>query len=272
MRRSVAFGVLCLWFVCGLARSAAADPKQGHLLVVGGNGTTDEIVSRAVVTAGGRDGLVVVFPQASEVETTGAESAAMWTKAGLGRALLPDPGDVEGTLDAIGKATFIWFPGGDQERLMKAIGHSGIPEAIRARYHGGALVGGTSAGAAVMSRLMITGDADLTSITAGRTVTAQGLGLWPEVIVDQHFLKRQRNNRLISVVLDHPDLVGVGIDETTAVFVTGQSFEVLGRNSVVVLDARKARVEAVPKGELAAGRGLKLAVLRAGMKYDLEKD
>ena len=66
---------------------------------------------------------------------------------------------------------------------------------------------------------MFTGDADLESLTAGATVIAEGLGLWPEALVDQHFLKRQRDNRLISAVIDRPTLVGVGIDEGTAVIV-----------------------------------------------------
>ena len=146
-----------------------------------------------------------------------------------------------------------------------------MPDAIRARYRDGALVGGTSAGAAVMSASMITGEADLQSITAAKTELKPGLGLWPEVIVDQHFLKRQRNNRLISAVLDHPELVGVGVDETTAVFVTGREFEVLGKNSVVVIDARKAAVDKTPAGGLATGRGLVMSVLKEGMKFDLGK-
>ena len=126
---------------------------------------------------------------------------------------------------------------------MKAIDGTGLAEVIRARYQAGAIVGGTSAGAAVISEAMITGDADLQSLTAQKTVIAKGLGLWPEVIVDQHFLKRQRDNRLISAVIDHPSLVGVGIDESTAVVVHGGSFDVIGESSVVVIDARDATVE-----------------------------
>lgn len=254
------------------ARLAEAQPDvKGHLLIVGGNGTTAEIVKRAVETAGGSTGLVAIFPQASELKETGDEAIAMWTRAGMGRAVKLDPKDPTAAIQAVKQASFIWFPGGDQVRLMNALTGTGIPEAIRARYAQGALVGGTSAGAAVMSRLMITGEADLKSITAGRTELADGLGLWPPAIVDQHFLKRQRNNRLISAVLDHPDLVGVGIDETTAVFVSGgRRFEVLGKNSVLVLDARAAAVDRTTAGDLATGRGVKLSVLKAGMTFDLD--
>jgi len=253
----------------GTAHSAAADPK-GHLLIIGGNGTTPSIVSRAVETAGGKAGRVVIFPQASELPETGDNAVKTWTEAGVGTAVVADVKKPADAIALVRQATFVWFPGGDQTRLMKAFEGTGIPEAIRARYAEGALVGGTSAGAAVMSRIMITGDAfDLQSVTAAKTDTKPGLGLFPEAIVDQHFLKRQRMNRLISVVLDHPDLVGIGIDEATALFVTGRGFEVLGKSSVVVIDARKAAVDKTPADQLATGRNLKLSVLKEGMTYRL---
>ncbi len=267
MRKQLAFLVVAFLTVSASLAVAQSAPK-GHLLVIGGNGTTDAIVQRAVKLAGGAEGLVAIFPQASELAETGANAVAMWTKAGIGRAVALDPKD-PATLVTLKEATFIWFPGGDQNRLMKAFEGSGVPDAIRARYRDGALVGGTSAGAAVMSASMITGEADLQSITAAKTELKPGLGLWPEVVVDQHFLKRQRNNRLISAVLDHPELVGVGVDETTAVLVTGREFEVLGKNSVVVIDARKAAVDQAPAGGLATGRGLVMSVLKEGMKFDL---
>ena len=260
---------LAALLVLSLSSAASAQSATGHLLVVGGNGTTDDILRKAVTTAGGEAGMVVIFPQASELAETGRESAEMWTKAGMGRAVVASPADVPGALEAIARASFIWFPGGDQNRLVKALEGTPIPGAIVERYRAGALVGGTSAGAAVMSRLMITGDADLKAIAAGKTEMKPGFGLWPEVIVDQHFLKRQRGNRLISAVLDNPSLVGVGIDETTAVFVTGSTFEVLGQNSVLVIDARTAQVDKAAAGELATGRGVVMAVLKAGMTYDL---
>ena len=83
--------------------------------------------------------------------------------------------------------------------------------------------------------IMITGDADLKNVFAGAKTTRDGLGLWPDAIIDQHFLQRQRNNRLVSAVLDRPALVGVGIDESTAVVVRGSRFEVIGRSSVIVV-------------------------------------
>jgi cyanophycinase len=265
------FALVALLCLAPVAAHAAPAPPKGHLLIIGGNGTTDDIVKRAVETAGGAKGRVVVFPQASEVADTGPSAVKTWTEAGIGHAVVADTADAAAAIKAVNEATFVWFPGGDQTKLMNAFAGTGIPEAIRARFEAGALVGGTSAGAAVMSRVMITGDAyDLESITALKTDTKPGLGLFPGAIVDQHFLKRQRMNRLISVVLDFPALVGIGIDETTAIFVTGDSFEVLGQSSVVVVDARKAAVDKTPAGQLATGRNLVMSVLTAGMRYSLK--
>jgi cyanophycinase len=154
---------------------------------------------------------------------------------------------------------------------MRALAKTDVPEAIRRRYMEGAIVGGTSAGAAVMSQVMIAGKSDLGSLTAGDTPTYTGLGLWPDVIVDQHFLKRGRFSRLTTAVLDRPKLIGVGIDESTAVVVTGRTFEVIGRSNVVVVDARKATMTHAKNGEPAAGANLTMHVLRAGMRFDLDR-
>jgi cyanophycinase len=162
------------------------------------------------------------------------------------------------------------MPGGDQNRLMKAIEGTGLDEVIRARYRAGAIVGGTSAGAAVLSKLMITGEADLKVLAAGKTELARGLGIWEAGIFDQHFLARQRNNRLLSAVLDNPGMVGVGIDEATAAIVRNGQIEVVGRSAVVVFDSRKAKVEKTEAGGVVAGTGVITSVLRQGMTLPLK--
>jgi cyanophycinase len=262
---------LFLGFVAPSAAQNLASPN-GHLVIVGGGGVPDAVAARAIALSGGPAAVVAVFPQASELKETGPESADFWVRAGATRAVVVNVADHAAAVDAVRAATFIWFPGGDQNRLTEALKGTGLPDLIRRRYADGATVGGTSAGAAVMSAVMITGDADLQSITAGKTVTAEGFGLLPGVIVDQHFQKRQRMNRSISAVLDHPQLVGVGIDEKTAIVVSrGRTFEVLGESSAVVIDARRARVNQAAAGALASGTGLKLHVLKPGMTFDLGK-
>jgi len=248
-------------------RAAPPGPK-GHLVVVGGGGVPDVILRRAIDLAGGPSAKIVVFPQASELADTGDVAVEMWRKAGATNARWLALTDLPAARAAVEDAAFIWFPGGDQNRLTAALKDTGLPELIRKRYAAGAVVGGTSAGAAVMSAVMITGDADLLSVTTGATKTAPGLGLWPDAIVDQHFLKRQRHSRLISLLLEHPGMVAVGIDEKTAVVVSGKRFDVIGESTVLVLDARKAKVEPRQAGQLGAARGITLHVLTAGMGFE----
>jgi len=255
-------------FVCVLPASAFA--QSGTLVVVGGGDTGPDIVAKALALAGGAKAIVAVLPQSSGEPDAGDASVAMWREAGARETVKVGFQDRAAAEAALRRATLIWIPGGDQSRFMKAIAGTGLADVILERYRQGAVVGGTSAGAAVMSAAMITGEADLQALTSGRTELVQGLGLWPEVIVDQHFLKRQRGNRLISAVLDRRTLVGVGIDESTAVVVHGSSFEVIGRSSVVVIDPRGAAIDAAPAGQPAAGRGLRLTVLHAGMSYALK--
>jgi cyanophycinase len=258
-------------FALAVAAVAAAQPPapQGHLVVVGGGGVPDVILQRAIALAGGPAAPVVVLPQASELADTGDVAVAMWTKAGATNVRWLNLMDLAADRRAIEGASLIWFPGGDQNKLTRALEGTPLPEALRARYAAGAVVGGTSAGAAVMSAVMLTGDADLQSITMGATKTAPGFALWPEAIVDQHFLKRQRHSRLISVVMDNPHLVGVAIDERTAAIVSGSRFEVMGESSIVIIDARKATVEARQSGQRGAARHITMHVLTNGMAFDM---
>ena len=271
MHRVVRLIVLAAALAIPVFAHAQPAPK-GHLVVIGGGTIPDDVRARTLALAGGAKAIVVVLPQASELPETGPEAVEVWKKAGAAKAAVVDVTARATAIAAIKEATLIWFPGGDQTRLMKALDNTGVPEAIQERYRQGATVAGTSAGAAVMSKVMITGNGmDLQAISAKKTDTAPGLGLWPQVIVDQHFLKRQRHNRLLSAVLDHPQLVGVGIDESTAAVVSGAEFEAIGKSSIVVIDARKAAVAPTSAGEPIAGRNVTVHVLKAGMRLDLGK-
>jgi cyanophycinase len=264
MRRVFLFTILAVLV------SMPAFAQNGALVVVGGGNTGPDIIGKALELAGGRDAIVTILPQSSAEPDAGDTSVKMWRDAGAREAAKVSFGDRAAAEAALRRATLIWLPGGDQNRFMTAIAGTGLADVIRERYEAGAVIGGTSAGAAVLSDAMITGEADLQSLTAGRTILAKGLGLWPEVIVDQHFLKRQRGNRLLSAVLDRRTLVGIGLDESTAVVVRRGSLDVIGRSSVVIIDPRGAEIERASDGQPAAGTNLKLSVLRAGDSYSLK--
>lgn len=308
------------------------DEARGWLLIVGGGGTTPEMYQRMLGAAGGNDAKVVILPQASEMDDTGAESVKVWKERGATNVEWLDLADPKRDAEKIRAARVIWFPGGVQTRLMAALDKAGVTDLVRQRHHDGAVVGGTSAGAAVMTRVMITGDYDLSFkakgapakpagddapganapaatppaakgaaakdapakdtppadpasppargprededsglryIRHGTNVFAEGLGLLDGAIVDQHFVRRQRFNRLLSAVLDHPELLGIGIDEKTSIFVHDGGFEVVGVSNVLVVDARHASEVSSDLTRPGAARGLALHVLTDGMRFDL---
>lgn len=173
------------------------------------------------------------------------------------------------------KAKGIFFGGGDQIRITNALLGTPVGDAIAAAFADGAVVGGTSAGTACQSEVMITGEGDFSLVATRSVETWRGLGFLPDdVVVDQHFLKRQRENRLLSVVLEKPALLGVGVDEATAAwFRPDGTFQVLGRSAVMVLDAKGASVHRRERdtGQDSLGvHGLKLHLLLPGDVYDLK--
>jgi cyanophycinase len=194
----------------------------------------------------------------------------LWREAGAQYVTVVNLNDPESAIAAVKEADYIFFGGGDQVELLRWIDRQPrVMEAIRERHRQGALVGGMSAGAAAMPRLMIAGGdtADLKSIRSGGTLISPGLGFWPEIITDQHFVKRQRFARLVSAVLDHPKTPGVAIDEATTILVSDREFEVFGLGNVIVFDARRAAIKPAAKGENQSATNVRMSVLRAGDHY-----
>jgi cyanophycinase len=170
--------------------------------------------------------------------------------------------------DAKGCAGF-WFTGGDQVRIADKIVGPPLQKLIQDKYRDGAVVGGSSAGAAMMSRIMLEGEdrfgkLSLAEFGPGAYRTREGMSFLPDhVIVDQHFLRRGRQNRLFSLVMEHPDHLAIGIDEDTALVVKDGKATVAGARAVMVFD---------PQGMALQGdtfRNLTIHLLRAGQGIDL---
>lgn len=294
LRRALAgagAAMLAAVVACSGARAVSSSPEdaapRGHLLIVGGGPIPEAILERFVALAGGPGkARIVLYPMASEYEDAGLELAATFRKLGAEaeRVLLTRvEADTEEAARRLDGVTGVWFGGGDQARLTAALLRTRVEAAIRERYRQGAVVGGTSAGAAVMSTPMLTGDERrpggdrppeedsgdaYMTIARGNVVTAEGFGLLPGAIVDQHFVRRRRNNRLLSLILENPTLVGVGLDESTALEVgPGGPWKVLGESVAVVYDARSARITPAGKAPLGAAE-VKLHVLPAGATFD----
>jgi cyanophycinase len=174
--------------------------------------------------------------------------------------------------EALSAVDAVFMTGGNQLKLAAVVAGTSFGAAISAAYARGALVGGTSAGASVVSEHMIAFGDEVDSPRQGTTASAAGLGLLPEVIVDQHFAQRNRYARLLSLVARSPRLLGVGVDEDTAAVVRGgRELEVVGSGCVFVADGSQAVGDA-HLAELGAPllvSGVVVHTLPAGARFDL---
>jgi len=257
----------------GVAVTAAATTAaETRLVIIGGGDRPPETLARFVGWAGGASARILVLPWASgepkascetileELKPHAPAAATCGPHATLdakGKAVPLDAERRRDAFSALARATGVFFTGGDQARIMDVLADAELLAALKARFAAGVAFGGTSAGAAVMSARMITGEGDFTVIDGDEVEVRPGLGLVEGVIVDQHFVRRQRENRLFGLVLKYPGERGVGIDEGTALLVTdGRYAEVLGRGPVMLVDAK-------------GPDRLEITLLRAGQTIDL---
>jgi cyanophycinase len=236
-----------------LSPRAGVAAGREHLVLVGGGPTPAGVFTRTLDLSGGRNAIVAVLPQTFPTDSIADAAVAMWNAFHVREVVKVSRDDAAAARGVLERATLIWIPGGFQGRFMTAIAGTPIPDIIRARFAAGITIGGASAGAAAMSRTMIADETTPDGGPAGETATGDGLGLWPEAIVSPHFTERHRLHALTAIVEAHPALLGVGIDEGTAVFVSGRDLEVRGSGTAVIVEA--------------AGR---VRTLRAGMHARLE--
>jgi cyanophycinase len=257
--------------------------RTGHLIVIGGaeDKIRDRVIlSRFVALAGGSKARIAVVATASSFAAeVGERYREVFTDLGAVRVdpiLAQDrPAANDDTHVAlVDGATGVFLTGGNQLRLSSTIGGTRLSRAIEERYHAGAVVAGTSAGASALSTHMIAfGASGLTPKQRMAQISA-GLGLLPGVIIDQHFQQRNRLGRLLALVAQNPSLLGIGIDEDTAGVVTPDHvFEVIGRGSVTIVDGTAAETDA---WEVSGHRPLMISnvvmhSLPAGYRFDLRR-
>lgn len=233
-----------------------APVRAGRLLVIGGAEDPDEkdmtILPHLVRMAGGKDARVIICSSPSEnpeekVDTYGT----LFETLGVAE-VIPAPitdrnqADDPELLKAVQRATAVFFTGGDQLRLTALIAGTEFCENIRARLYGdGLVVAGTSAGAAAMSSVMIIGGTDEGTVRRQDVSLAPGLGYWRDTVVDTHFNQRGRVSRLLTIFAHNPNVLGIGIDENTAIdLVPGDRFTVLGEGVVMVFNGRVTHTNA----------------------------
>ncbi|HXY30996.1 MAG TPA: cyanophycinase [Gemmatimonadaceae bacterium] len=269
-----------------LAPSARKNAPRGTLFIVGGGSQSPALVDEFISLAGGRGrARIAVVPMASsDAEGSGEEKADELREHGAAAFVLlvtTEQANRDSVVHLLDSATGIWFSGGDQLRLARVLRGTATLAAMHRRYDAGAVVGGTSAGAAVMSDSMITGNQtrpdsdhvgyygeDFPTVARHTIEVVPGFAFLPRTVVDQHFLRRQRENRLLAVILERPSLIGVGIDEGTALRVDPDGiWRVVGASAVEIYDAHASRVTSASAGTLGAV-DVRLHLLPAGSSYD----
>lgn len=255
---------------------------KGTLFIIGGGNRTEVMMNELADISGIRkSGYIFILPMASSLP----DSAIIWArddfrKTGIsnvtGYCFRKNVIPKQSQLDSLRNANLIYISGGDQSRFMAEVLNTPVMVAIHQAYEKGAVIAGTSAGAAVMSRKMITGnqkkhpeeEAGFATIEEDNIEITEGLGLLQDVIIDQHFIKRQRLNRLVAVSIENPDQLCIGIDESTALIIKGNTAVVTGNSQVVVIENKKKEKDLL--NGLLGAQGLELSVFLPGQTFKIK--
>ncbi len=254
---------------------------RGWIVPIGGaeNKENDRhILERFVRVSGGEAANIVVIPTASRMHETGPRYERLFSELGAAEVATMDfdtrrDCNEPGRLKRLEEATGIFFTGGNQLRLTTLLGGTPVAKLIRVRNARGVAVGGTSAGASILSEHMIAFGDEGSAVVSGSVRLAPGLGLSNRFIVDQHFRERDRLGRLITALAYNPFAIGIGLDEDTAAFVgPDETIEVEGSGGVTVVDASDVSYSSI--GEVSEGQpvcvlGLRVHILTAGATFNL---
>jgi len=237
---------------------ATHGPGKGALVIVGGGEIGSEIWERFFALAGGKDQPIVFIPTAGDADTYSDKALEPLRKAGATNLTLLHTrdraiADSEGFLEPLRKARGVWFNGGRQWRLADAYLGTRTERELHALVDRGGVIGGSSAGATIIGSFMVRG------AVSGNTVMVapdhvQGMGFLTDSAIDQHLITRHREKDLVSVIDERPKLLGIGLDESTAIIVLRNQFEVVGKSRIAIYTA-----------------GHPYYFLKAGDRFDLRK-
>jgi cyanophycinase len=237
MRRlTIAFVVL---FSAGLT-AAQHGPDKGALVIVGGAMQDPSIVQRFIDLAGGPDAPIVVIPTAGEADDDYGEywsGLKQWRDNGAKNLTVLHTrdrkvADSEAFVQPIRAARGVFFGGGRQWRLADSYLNTLTHQELAKVLERGGVIGGSSAGASILASFMVRGDTKGNEKMIGDHI--EGLGFLKNAAIDQHLLRRNRQFDMLEVIDKHPQLLGIGIDEDTAIVVEGDRFDVIGKSYVVV--------------------------------------
>ena len=254
---------------------------RGWIVPIGGaeNKENDpRILQRFIDVSGGPDADIVVIPTASQLHETGHRYEQIFRDLGARRVSVMDfdtrrDCQEPSRLERLEQASGIFFTGGNQLRLTTLLGGTPVAKLIRSRNAHGVTVGGTSAGASILSEHMIAFGDEGGSAISGSVRLAPGLGLTNRFVIDQHFRERDRFGRLLTALAYNPFAVGVGLDEDTAAFIGPTNLlEVEGTGGVTVVDAADvtySSMDSIAEGQPLCMLGLKVHLLVTGATFNL---
>ncbi len=261
----------------------ALSETSGQLVIIGGAEDKEgdcTILREFVRRAGGVSARIVVMTVATELpREVGENYIRVFERLGVEDVRIVDTVEREDAnsasyLEAIEKATGVFFTGGNQARITSILKDTEIDRLLHKRLSEGAVIGGTSAGAAMMPDVMIVEGDSETNPRLEIVEMEPGMAFLPGVVIDQHFLQRGRIGRLLSAVSQQPVVLGFGIDENTAIVVNNNQFEVIGEGVVTVVDVSEithTNLGQILKDEDLAICGAKLHILPHGYRFDLKK-
>nr|WP_293837071.1 cyanophycinase [uncultured Arsenicibacter sp.] len=257
------------------AQTKTVGPEKGALVIVGGGNMGPELWNRFIELAGGAaNAHIVVIPTAGDDSSAAAPSREKEKLLSLGVKQVtvlhtrdPKEAGKESFVEPLKTATGVWFVGGRHWRLADSYLNTLAHKEFNNVLARGGVIGGTSAGATILGSFMVRGDTKGNAIMIGDHT--QGLDFIHNVTIDQHVLRRNRQFDLIDVIKTRPELLGIGIDESTAVVVQQNTFEVIGASFVGIYEANQiAGNTKYPSGQNSTGGPFYF--LSKGQKFDLQ--
>lgn len=270
---------LVLLFVVLFAGRVVAQttgPEKGAVVIVGGGAISPDIWNRFIELAGGTaKANIIIIPTAGDDSTliaSGQRTQKRLQELGVANVTLlhtrdPKQANQDAFVAPLRQATAVWFEGGRHWRLADSYLNTLAHKEFNALLGRGGVIGGTSAGATIIGSFMVRGDTKGNSIMVGDHT--EGLAFVKNLTVDQHVLRRNRQFDLIDVIKARPELLGIGIDESTAVVVQKNAFEVIGNSLVGIYDINQINSNAkFPSGQNSTGGPFYF--LSKGQKFDLQ--
>ncbi|GMK40612.1 cyanophycinase [Paenibacillus sp. CCS19] len=249
--------------------------SSGSLVIAGGGRLPEDVIKKFIELAGGPDRSIVVIPTAQEQVdmTKKGHDVIAFEEAGASNITIlhTTDRDLANTADfaaPIQSAHAVWFSGGRQWRIADAYLHTEVHRELNALLERGGVIGGTSAGATIQGSYLVRGDTKNNTILMGDH--EEGFGFLNNVAIDQHLIKRNRQFDLVKVIAARPDLLGIGIDESTAIIVQGDSFEVVGASYVSIYDANYLNEHEGNFYFLSPGDTFNLTTREAKLSYNIQ--